>query len=119
LIRHLQKGFTFISTKKLMSCTFTIPVADILRGFDMGQLVISYPNELLVSLKETEEGLAYQICSAAAVKLYETGKLSLGKAAKLAGMGRIEFLRVLGQYKVSAFQLSDEELKEDIQNALL
>ncbi|MCM8778876.1 MAG: UPF0175 family protein [Candidatus Omnitrophica bacterium] len=48
-----------------------------------------------------------------ALKLYELGKLSSGKAAELAGMSRIDFLMKLGRYKVSPFQVDlDEILKE-------
>ena len=36
----------------------------------------------------------------AAVKLYELGRLSSGRAAELAGMARVEFLLSLGRYKV-------------------
>ena len=36
----------------------------------------------------------------AAVKLYELGRLSSGRAAELAGMPRVEFLLALQRYKV-------------------
>jgi predicted HTH domain antitoxin len=39
----------------------------------------------------------------AALKLFELGKISSGKAAELAGMSRVEFLEVCGRYRVSVF----------------
>jgi len=42
----------------------------------------------------------------AAVKLYELGRLSSGRAAELAGMARVELLLNLGRYRV--FPLEDE-----------
>ena len=45
-------------------------------------------------------------CALAAVKLYEMGRLSSGRAAELAGMTRIEFLTSLGRNKV--FPLASE-----------
>jgi len=47
----------------------------------------------------------------AAVKLYEMGRLSSGRAAELAGMSRVEFLMNLGRYKVFPFasELNDLE----------
>ena len=42
----------------------------------------------------------------AAVKLYELGRLSSGRAAELAGMARVELLLNLGHYRV--FPLEDE-----------
>jgi predicted HTH domain antitoxin len=52
-----------------------------------------------------------------AVKLFELGKLSSGQAAQLAGMERVEFLLTLPDYQVSPFQMSEEDLKQDILNA--
>ncbi len=40
----------------------------------------------------------------AAVKLYELGRMSSGRAAELAGMSRVEFLLILGRYKVFPLQ---------------
>jgi predicted HTH domain antitoxin len=45
----------------------------------------------------------------AAVKLYELGRLSSGRAAEVAGMVRVEFLLNLGRYRV--FPL-DAELRD-------
>ena len=53
----------------------------------------------------------------AAVKLYELGKLSSGRAAELAGVTRVEFLLALGRYQVSPFALDGETLAQDIANA--
>ena len=78
----------------------------------MATLTIEYPDELLVSLKETREGLTEELKTAAAVRLYEIGKLSSGKAAKLAGIDKVSFLKVLGKYKVSIS--TKEEFKEDM-----
>lgn len=50
----------------------------------------------------------------AAVKLYELGRLSSGRAAELAGMGRVELLLSLARYKVFPFEaeLRDLETQE-------
>ena len=58
----------------------------------MGKIQLEIPDAILISLKETPEGLSKQIRVAAAVKLYELGKLSSGRSADLAGMSRVEFL---------------------------
>ncbi len=78
---------------------------------------ITYPQELLVSLKETEEGLVQEIKVLASVKLFELGKLSLGKAAKLAEMNKWSFMKTLSDYQVSVFQIGKAELKRDVENA--
>lgn len=78
----------------------------------MGTLTIEYPEEILVSLKETKDAFSRELKTAAAVKLYELGKLSSGKAAKLAGMDKISFLKILGKYQISISTL--EEFEEDM-----
>lgn len=78
----------------------------------MAKLIIEYPDEILVSLKETQDDFSKELKIAAAVKLYELGKLSSGKAAILAGMDKISFLKILGKYRVFISTL--EEFEEDV-----
>jgi predicted HTH domain antitoxin len=82
----------------------------------MGTLTIEYPEEILISLKETKDDFSRELKVAAAVKLYELGRLSSGKAAKLAGMHRISFLKTLGKYQISISTL--EEFEEDMKIAI-
>ncbi len=49
-----------------------------------------------------------------AVKLYETERVSLGQAAKLAGYSKRAFIEILGRYKVPIFNYSPEELREEL-----
>ena len=76
-----------------------------------------YPEEILISLKEDEKHFVKEVKMLAAVKLYELNRLSLGKAAKLAGLAKVDFIKVLGEHKVSIFKLVEEELAKDIENA--
>jgi predicted HTH domain antitoxin len=52
-----------------------------------------------------------------AAKLYEEKKLSLGQAAKVAGLSKKTFIEILGKYGVSIFSNSIEDLHSDISNA--
>jgi predicted HTH domain antitoxin len=78
---------------------------------------IEVPEEVLISLKETAETLSQELQMLAAVKLFELGKLSSGRASQLAGMSRVQFLMSLGRYQVCPFSLTREELQQDIENA--
>ncbi|MFB2980465.1 UPF0175 family protein [Microseira sp. BLCC-F43] len=83
----------------------------------MSTVQLEIPEEVLISLKETPETIARELQILAAVKLFELGKLSSGRAAQLAGMSRVQFLLLLGQYQVSPFSLTTEELERDVNNA--
>jgi predicted HTH domain antitoxin len=83
----------------------------------MKTLQMEIPEAIFLSLKETPEQLTQEIRIAAAAKLYELGKISSGLAAQLAGMPRVSFLQILGKYGVSVFNLTSEELQQDMENA--
>jgi predicted HTH domain antitoxin len=52
-----------------------------------------------------------------AAHLYGDGKLSLGQAAGMVGLGKVEFLKVLGRFGVSIFNAPVDDYLRDIRNA--
>lgn len=76
----------------------------------MKPLVVAYPEELPELLKVTEEQFAAEVQFLAAAKLFELGKLNSGKAAAMAGLGRVEFLHKLGGYGFHAINVHDEQI---------
>ena len=75
------------------------------------KVVIDVPEKVLLAEKADEVSFARELRILAAVKLYELGRLSSGRAAELAGMSRVEFLLALGQYKVCPFEAELEDLE--------
>jgi predicted HTH domain antitoxin len=80
-------------------------------------LNIPYPEELLLSLKENPAQFEAEARLLLAVKLYELGRVSTGMAARLAGMGRVEFMFALGRFGLSPLGVEPDELAEDMGNA--
>jgi len=73
------------------------------------QIIVDVPEKILLAEKTDENAFARELRMLAAVKLYELGRLSSGRAAELAGMSRVEFLLALGRYHVFPF---DAELRD-------
>ena len=48
-----------------------------------------------------------------AAKLYESGKLSLGQAAEMAGLSKFSFAEIFADYEVSIFNYPASDIKED------
>ena len=79
------------------------------------ELRIRYPAGLERAIHLTKEELEHHLRLMAALKMFELGKLSSGKAAELAGMSRVEFFEACSRYHVSLFNYSDEELQKELE----
>ncbi len=83
----------------------------------MNVLTIEYPPKVLWALQQGQEEFERQAKLLLGMKLYETGKLGTGLAARLAGVPRIAFMFLLGQYGLSPFGEMADELQEDLDDA--
>ena len=77
-------------------------------------LVFNIAEEFMLSIKKTPEELVREIVLMAAMKMFELGKLSSGKASELAGISRREFLEKCSMYGVSVFNYSDDEIAQEL-----
>lgn len=84
----------------------------------MTQLLVDYPDDLAEAIQLTPEETAAQILLMAALKMFELGKLSSGKAAELAGLSRVEFLEACGRYRVSPFNYPPDEMEGELRSDL-
>ncbi len=83
----------------------------------MTTLTIEYPPEILWALQQEPEEFHEHARLLLALKLYETGKLSTGLAAKLAGVPRVAFMFLLGRHGLSPFGEEPSELAQDLADA--
>jgi len=80
------------------------------------ELTIPYSDDLLLSLKESPEEFEAEARLLLAVKLYELGRLTTGRAAELAGVGRVEFMFQLGRFGLSPVGVDPGEIQQDLAN---
>ncbi|MCF1749622.1 UPF0175 family protein [Mariniradius sediminis] len=71
----------------------------------MKHMTLTVPDHLNLNETETKRFLA--------AKLYESGKLSLGQAAELAGLSKIAFSEILSDYGVSLVNYPPTDVKKD------
>ena len=83
----------------------------------MRKVTLQIPDDLDLALNVQPGALPRELLFAAAVKLFEMGKISSGKAAELAGVPKPLFLSKLADIGISASTLSPEDISEDITNA--
>ena len=82
----------------------------------MTQLTLDMPEEAFATLRQSPTEFAEEMRIAAAVKWYELGKVSQGRAAEIAGLTRAGFIDALSRYKVCPFQYTAEELLEELRD---
>ncbi len=73
-------------------------------------LQIEVPDDVLLGLQKDPKHLAAEMRIAAAVKWYELGQLTQGKAAEVAGLSRAAFMNELHRYAVSPCQETAAEV---------
>jgi len=78
------------------------------------ELTIRYPTGLERAVHLTKAEMEQHLRLMAALKMFELGKLSSGKAAELAGMSRVEFFEACGRYRVSLFNYADDEIETEL-----
>lgn len=76
----------------------------------MVHIAFDIPEGVLAALHQSQSDFTRELRLAAAVKWYERGMVSQGRAAEIAGLSRAEFIGALSRFGVSPFQTTVEEL---------
>ena len=77
---------------------------------DVIHLDLELPRDAFSALRQEPEQFVREMRLAAAIKWYETERISQAKAAEIAGLSRAEFLAALDDYGVTPFQVDADDL---------
>ena len=79
----------------------------------MGIIHIDLPESVLLSTGQSQEQFVKEAKFFVALKLFEAGRISSGKAAELCDLPRVEFLLLAGREGVPVADLDAEELDRE------
>lgn len=74
---------------------------------------IELPESVLLATGQSQEDFIKEMKFFVALKLFELGRTSSGRAAEIAGIGRVEFLLLAGRSGVPVADLDAEELDRE------
>lgn len=77
-------------------------------------LTIHMPNEIRQMLNRTPDELGRDLRLYAALMIFSLSKLSSGAAAEMAGVPRVLFLDLCGEYGIPISQITPEELRQEV-----
>lgn len=80
-------------------------------------ITIPYSDDVLVSAGMSASELAETARMAIAAKLFGEGRLSLGQAAKLCGLGKVAFMERLKKEGYSVVNLQAEDADDELRFA--
>ncbi len=80
----------------------------------MAELIVQYPDDLLLASGKARNVVEEELKLQLAIRLFQVGWLSLGKAAELAGLARPRFADELGRMKIPIVNLDDEEIQVEL-----
>ena len=76
------------------------------------------PEHFEKTIEMTRAELDHHLRLMAALKMFELGQISSGKAAELVDMTRVDFLQACGRYHVSVFNYPPDEAEAEIRREL-
>lgn len=76
-------------------------------------ITIDFPSDIFLALNEDEMELKKNIKISLAIRLYQLQKLTIGKAAQLAGLSRLEFDNLLTDNRIPISNLDINDINSD------
>ncbi|MFC1707054.1 UPF0175 family protein [Planctomycetota bacterium] len=81
----------------------------------MNPVTIDIPEDYLLASGQSREDFVREAKFLLALKLFELGRLSSGRAAGLCGMSRVDFLLAVGRMGIAVADLDPEEVDREFE----
>jgi len=80
-------------------------------------VTVELPEDVFSALRRSPEEFGREMRLAAAIHWYGRGEVSQEKAARIAGLNRVEFLAAVARERVDVFQVDFASLKAELDRA--
>ncbi len=80
----------------------------------MGTASIPYDDSFLLRSGKNPDELEREFRFLLAVKLFETGRVTLGQGAEMAGMAKLRFMAALGDLHVPVINLDPDQIADEL-----
>ncbi len=77
-------------------------------------ITVDFPSDILLTLNESDTELKQDIKLSLAIRLYGLQKLTIGKAAQIAGLSRYDFETFLSKNNIPISNLTIDDVMNDI-----
>lgn len=82
------------------------------------ELILKVPEEILYTLNETKPDFIKKMKFFTAMELYKMQKLSMGKAAELAEMNKVDFMFELGKHEIPTINYDEDDFRDEVERIM-
>jgi predicted HTH domain antitoxin len=80
----------------------------------MQKIMVDFPSDILLTLNSSEYELKKDIKLSLAIQMYLKEKVTIGKAAQIAGVSKFQFETILTENKIPISNLDFDDISNDI-----
>jgi len=76
---------------------------------------VKFPDDILLTLNESEKELEQQLRISLSLRYYNQQKITIGKAAQIAGLSKLQFETLLSENEIPISNLTYDDITGDVE----